>query len=87
MWKRLRRLFIKRREWPNLYTQLANMRVCFDLQGATDEQLMLIWVNHITLTSALLNEMNKRGIDVDAIVQETKRQDELGNFDNARVGR
>lgn len=42
-WMRLRvRLVAGRTHYPNLYDQLANTAVCFDLRSATEEQLINI---------------------------------------------
>lgn len=81
--RRVLRLFATRVKWSNMYTQLANIRVCFDFKGATDDQILMLWINHMTLTTVLLREMEARGMDAEAILEETKRQEANGAFDNA----
>lgn len=69
-------------EYPNLYVQLANLPVCYDIRQATDDELTMLWLNTTRLVDAVLSEMQVRGMDAGALIDETKKRLDSGDLKN-----
>lgn len=77
------RMLSKRRtEYANLFAQLSNVQVCYDLKPATDDELLHLWGNTVRLLNGLLSEMKQRGIDIDDVTEQTKAANNAGALRN-----
>ncbi|HGO6127526.1 TPA: hypothetical protein ACK3RK_006094 [Burkholderia cepacia] len=82
-WKlALLRRSVPKRRFENLYQQLANIRVFFDLEAASDDELVMVWLNTWTLVDGLTKEMQRRGMDPEQIIDATKAAFDDGTLGN-----
>lgn len=82
-WMRLRvRLVAGRTHYPNLYDQLANTAVCFDLRSATEEQLIRMTSNTARLMDGLIQEMNAREMPSEEVIDQIYARMENGSQRN-----
>lgn len=84
LWRRLAARVLPRRrtEYPDLFEQLANIQVCYDLRPATEDQLVNLWLNTLRLMEGLHTEMHGRGMDVDQITEIGKSALRNGQIKN-----
>lgn len=82
MFRKLLKPFRKKTYHQNLYTQLANMQIAFDLSKCSEDQLINIWGNTWRLIDGMTTEMEKRGMDHAAIFAGTEMALKSGALEN-----
>lgn len=82
MLNRLFRQRQKRTEYVNLFDQLCNISTCYDLRQASDDQIIRLWGNTTRLIDGVLKGMESRGMDINEILDISKRSLANGALQN-----